>query len=238
MTDDLRKKIGTNINNLLALRNMTQKELAKRIGVTDNTISYFCNGKRTPNIEQIISISKVMNISADYILGLSETATSDKDLQYICDYTGLSDESVKFLHHCKEHNDSGDINVFDDEYYMKDEFERERQALILLGMVDVSFFLNQFIQDISFLAITSELSSYRKYYLTEKNDEVLKEAERIIDNGFGDFADSEEFEDFTEKLHRQTEIDEILGYKRYSISKSFEKFIDRYLESFESSLKE
>lgn len=52
-----RKIIGQTINTLLAEQNKRQKDLAKELGVTDNTISYFVSGSRTPNLEQITTIA-------------------------------------------------------------------------------------------------------------------------------------------------------------------------------------
>lgn len=89
--------IGKRINSALAEKDIKQKELAKKIGVNDNVISYWCSGSRTPNTQQIIQICNVLGVSADYLLGLSDVATNDKDLQYICDYTGLEEEAVKVL---------------------------------------------------------------------------------------------------------------------------------------------
>lgn len=77
MDNILSKKIGGNINNLLAVQNKKQNELAKALGVTDNTVSYFCNGNRMPNTEQIIKIAKYFNVSSDYLLGLSNVASKD-----------------------------------------------------------------------------------------------------------------------------------------------------------------
>ncbi len=89
--------IGKRINAALAEKDIKQKELAKKIGVNDNVISYWCSGSRTPNTQQIIEICNVLGVSADYLLGLTDVATTDKDLQYICDYTGLEEEAVKVL---------------------------------------------------------------------------------------------------------------------------------------------
>ena len=98
MNDVTKKKIGQRINEALAMRDKKQKELAQVLNVTDNTISYFCSGRRVPNIEQIITISQYLNVSADYLLGIVDTATTDKDLRFVCDYTGLSDKTVTLLH--------------------------------------------------------------------------------------------------------------------------------------------
>lgn len=89
--------IGKRINSALAEKDIKQKELAKKIGVNDNVISYWCSGSRTPNTQQIIQICNVLGVSADYLLGLSDVATNDKDLQYICDYTGLDEKAIQKL---------------------------------------------------------------------------------------------------------------------------------------------
>lgn len=98
MNSKISKAIGKRINALLAKKFKRQKDLATALGVNDNTISYFVSGKRMPNTEQIIKISDFFGVSADYLLGLSDTPTTDKDIQFICEYTGLSEKSVEKLH--------------------------------------------------------------------------------------------------------------------------------------------
>lgn len=97
MNNDLGKCIGRNINTLLAVNRKKQKDLAEYLGVTDNTISYYVSGSRKPNLEQLIKIARFFNTSVDYLLDLTFTSTTDKDLRYICDYTGLSENAVKEL---------------------------------------------------------------------------------------------------------------------------------------------
>ena len=97
MNSEISKVIGKRINALLAKKFKRQKDLATALGVNDNTISYFVSGKRMPNTEQIIKISDFFGVSADYLLGLSDTATTDKDIQFICEYTGLSERAIEVL---------------------------------------------------------------------------------------------------------------------------------------------
>lgn len=92
---DNKKELGQRINTALALRDKKQKELARAIGVTDNTISYFCGGKRTPNLQQIIAIAKELNVSTDYLLGLSATPSIDEDIQAACKTTGLKETTIE-----------------------------------------------------------------------------------------------------------------------------------------------
>lgn len=93
--------IGQRINKLLMKNNMKQKELAKELGVADNIVSYFVGGSRTPNIQQIIKISQFFNVSTDYILGLTNIASTDAELKSVCEYTGLSEKVIKKLHKTK-----------------------------------------------------------------------------------------------------------------------------------------
>lgn len=92
---DTKKVIGSRINEALAFSNKKQKELAAHLGVPDNTISYFCSGKRVPNAEQIIEISKFLGVSADFLLGLSGNKTTEPKLQSACEYTGLNENAVE-----------------------------------------------------------------------------------------------------------------------------------------------
>ena len=86
---------------LTALRKnagLNQRELAERIGLSTSSISYYEIGKRNPDINGLRRLSKFFNVSADYLLGLSDAQTNDKDLQAVCDYTGLSHITAATLH--------------------------------------------------------------------------------------------------------------------------------------------
>lgn len=78
MNDSISITIGKRINALLAEQSKKQKELAKYLGVQDNTISYFVSGRRTPNAELIIKISDFFNVSTDYLLGRTDVKTEAK----------------------------------------------------------------------------------------------------------------------------------------------------------------
>lgn len=110
------KIIGQRINAALALRNVKQKELATAIGLPhENIISYWCNGKRKPNIEQITQIAKFLNVSTDYLLGTTTSYSNENaELRAACDYTGLSEKLVEKLHtiFTTENLSDGDI-MFD-----------------------------------------------------------------------------------------------------------------------------
>ena len=68
--------MSTFSNRLRELRtehNMSMKQLAKLINTTDAAISNWENGVNEPKISYIVSLSKVFNVTTDYLLGLSDT---------------------------------------------------------------------------------------------------------------------------------------------------------------------
>lgn len=57
---------------------ISQKEVAAILGISQQHYSMYENGKRVMNAEQIIKICKHYNISADYLLGLTDNPKSIK----------------------------------------------------------------------------------------------------------------------------------------------------------------
>ena len=104
-------KIGKFLNRALALRNVSQKEIADVLGVTPNTISYFCHDKRVPNAQQIMDIAEYLSVSTDYLFGRteisSEISSDTENMRIACDVTGLSEKIIKLLHEYNEVENSG-----------------------------------------------------------------------------------------------------------------------------------
>lgn len=98
------KKTGERISLLRKEKGLKQIDLAKKLNVSRQIISYYETGTRMPNVEDIIILSEFLGTSSDYLLGLSDVKTNDKDIQFICDYTGLSEESVNLLNTYKKHD--------------------------------------------------------------------------------------------------------------------------------------
>ena len=92
-----KKVIGERLNTLLAVKDLKQKDVADLLGVTENTVSYYVTGARCPNTDQIIAIAKKWNVSADYLLGLSDVMSTAQNKKIACEVTGLTEEIVEFL---------------------------------------------------------------------------------------------------------------------------------------------
>jgi|GEM_PF-1567801 len=96
--------ISERLKKLLMDKQVRQKDLAEYLGITSNTVSYFITGKRRPNLEQIVKIANFFSVSTDYLIGLSDVSTTDKDIKNACELTGLSENTVVFL---SENNQKG-----------------------------------------------------------------------------------------------------------------------------------
>ena len=65
-------KFAERLRLVLKVNNMTQVDLAKKINMSQGVVNNYCTGKREPTLDGLISISKALNESADYLLGLDE----------------------------------------------------------------------------------------------------------------------------------------------------------------------
>lgn len=69
---DFREKVTM----LLNKNNMTQRELADRIGITEVSLSRYISGNRTPKGPVIANIANALHTTSDYLLG---TEAKDND---------------------------------------------------------------------------------------------------------------------------------------------------------------
>ena len=79
-------------NRLKTLRlkeNMTQAELARKLGLTKSVISAYETELRQPSYDVLIHIAKIFNVSTDFLLGVE----NKKDV----DLSGLSQEEKDAL---------------------------------------------------------------------------------------------------------------------------------------------
>ena len=53
-------------------KNLTRQELAELMFINVRTISYWELGQRECNFEQLIKLSKIFNVTTDYLLGLED----------------------------------------------------------------------------------------------------------------------------------------------------------------------
>lgn len=82
MLNEMIKKLRKNYN-------MSQVELANKLGVTKQCVSNWENDNILPSIEMLLKISKLFNVTTDYLLGLSN--------QQVIDVTGLTETQITHI---------------------------------------------------------------------------------------------------------------------------------------------
>ena len=94
---------------------MTLQEFADKLGMSRATVGFYAAGKRIPDALGIKTIAEKCNVSADWLLGLSAVKSLDTDCKSVCNYTGLSEESVFKLNEAsKQKNGPNIISMFFD----------------------------------------------------------------------------------------------------------------------------
>lgn len=65
-------KMGKRIKELRVECEMSQKVLAEKIGVAQNTIAQYENGTAKPSLEVLVKLAHTFNSTTDYILGITD----------------------------------------------------------------------------------------------------------------------------------------------------------------------
>lgn len=66
------ESIGKTIRQLRKDAKYTQTQLAQMLSTSQDTVSIWELDKALPDVESLIKLCKIFDVSADYILGLSE----------------------------------------------------------------------------------------------------------------------------------------------------------------------
>lgn len=114
-TQDELKTISDRIKAKMEERNLSQSKLARESGLSRPQVNAMLNGYcpngsnerqfRNPKPETLQKICKGLECDMEYLIGKIDHSTHD--LQFICDYTGLSERAVEWLHYESENlNDS------------------------------------------------------------------------------------------------------------------------------------
>lgn len=80
---------GNTLKTLRLKENMTQAQLAQKLGLTKSVVSAYETGLRMPSYDVLLHIAQIFKVSTDYLLGLEHPQEID--------LSGLSTEEVAAL---------------------------------------------------------------------------------------------------------------------------------------------
>lgn len=81
--------MGEKLRSLRIEKNLTQKQVADRIGLAISAVSSYESGSRYPTYDTLIKLARIFHVSTDYLLGIADKRNID--------VTGLDDEDVGLI---------------------------------------------------------------------------------------------------------------------------------------------
>lgn len=69
--------LGKRIKLLREEERLNQLELAKKLNISNSTLSQYETGQRIPSDDIKIKIAKIFNVTLDYLLGVSDIKNND-----------------------------------------------------------------------------------------------------------------------------------------------------------------
>ena len=103
--------LNCRLRELMDGREAKTEELANAVGIGSSGVRQWYTGYARPDIEKIPAICKFYNVSADWLLGLSEAQSMDMGARQMSEETGLSDHAIlnlTGLNNVPEHPQVGD----------------------------------------------------------------------------------------------------------------------------------
>ncbi len=82
-------EFGTKLKTLRVGMNLTQQQLATRLGVAKSVVSYYESGDRFPSYDVLIKIARTFHTTTDFLLGLER--------ERVIDVSGLSEHEVSAI---------------------------------------------------------------------------------------------------------------------------------------------
>lgn len=125
-------------------KKLSLQKVAQDLNVTAQSLSLYEKGQRTINIDLLKRTAEYFKVSSDYLIGISDVASTDTDLKTACKYIGLSEESVKCISsmsHRYEDKYRRALNLFFSNYDTVDFFE-ELANSIELSTIDFKPFID------------------------------------------------------------------------------------------------
>lgn len=93
-------------------KGISQEGLARDFEVSKSTIGLYETGDTLPNAKTLHDLAIYFDVSADYLLGLQDTPSTDADIKSVCEYTGLSEFAVNYLKASKNSHPHIDVYNF------------------------------------------------------------------------------------------------------------------------------
>lgn len=206
----VKKEIGynaifpTRLRQAMEEKGVTYQDLALAAGVRRQAVGQWCLGNTAPDVISLEKITRLLGVSADYLIGLSDVASFDVDLKAVCAYTGLSEKACSILAAKDRKGQKKTIkdvpqNARNQIYELWEDMENSRKADARI----LSYFIEHGLN-----GVIRRIDRYKKYLQssTEKATRFTKEFVECCQTGSSDMVFSDKWnqlaEDFMEPYDR------------------------------------
>ena len=179
---------------------------SKALGISRQTVGFWLSGDRVPDAANLLVISEKTGKSVEWLLGKApfEKQTADKELRFVRDYTGLSEDAVQFLHKLCPNNGS---------------YDDKRKSIL----ETISFLL----ENTSFYRMVLDETRFARI-CADRRDKWAG----IIE--YGDLSEEElgTVEALNKKQYTVLDASEMADYQRDRAAKAYSDFLNQSLSNF------
>ena len=189
---------GKRLKELRKANGYTIEQFAELVGISKSSLGYYENTDRLPDVEVLARIADALNVSADYLIGRTNTAALKGKMKTVCELTGLSDEAAEYLAFLVKNKDRGKLSVInhlfrqlneDYDFNFYEAQDGKEAASSILGALFIYFenFADKDKLLMDFLNLREDLSegilsaAYKQYLLNQITDAVKADAEAYVE---------------------------------------------------------
>lgn len=72
----------------------TNGQIARELGVAPASLTHWCSGGKFPSGDMLVKIALYFGVSIDWLVGFSESQSSEKNMKNACSMTGMSSKTI------------------------------------------------------------------------------------------------------------------------------------------------
>jgi len=95
MKEEVYRKIGQRLQSLRKQRGFTQEQVAKYLGITQNQLSYYENGKREISVDLLLKLARLYGCDYNYLLGDEDSLNDQVAINFRANE--ISDEDLEVI---------------------------------------------------------------------------------------------------------------------------------------------
>lgn len=206
------KVFSERLTKLRQKKELTQQQLGEILQIPRVSITRYETAERTPTVDHLVQFAQFFNVPSDYLLGLSSVESYDIELQSVCEYTGLSEETIENIRNCcfmpkvvenRDYEKPFSVQYFTPEYYKTNKY-----------------IINNILSNDNFWTIVFHLCSLM-YFSNELQTEYPDIDQLIMQHIGNGVLDNQQLKEYYNKCNSADVC-------RYSIMREIEKISDLF----------